>query len=84
MNPNPVNQTIRIVPLFLFWLLLLTHLGYFEEFSLPYGGSPYKNLTDLDAGQILDLPTELEVSREQMLDSISGLSGHLYRRNPRQ
>ena len=73
MNPNPVTQTIRIVlaTLFLFWLLLLTRNGYTEEFAVPNSGSPYQNLTDLDAGQILHIPTGVVVSREQMLDSIS-------------
>ncbi len=67
MSQNPVTHTIRIAPLFLFWLLLLSHEGHSEEFAVP----PYKNLADLDAGQILHLPTGLLVSREQMLDSIS-------------
>ncbi len=71
MSQNPVTQTIRIVPLFLFWLLLLSHEGHSEEFAVPNSGSPYKNLADLDAGQILHLPTGLLVSREQMMDSIS-------------
>ena len=71
MSRNPVNQTLRIVPLFLFWLLLLSHEGHSQEFAVPNSGSPYKNLADLDAGQILHLPTGLEVSREQMMDSIS-------------
>jgi uncharacterized iron-regulated protein len=57
--------------LFLFWLLLLSRDGHSEVFALPYGGSPYKNLADLYAGQILHLPTGLMLSREQMVDSIS-------------
>ncbi len=73
MSLNPVTQTIRIVPaaLFLFCLLLLSRESYSEEFAVPHAGSPYKNLADLDAGQILHLPTGLVVSREQMMDSIS-------------
>jgi uncharacterized iron-regulated protein len=73
MNSNPVTQTIRIVlaTLFLFWLLLLSREGYSEDFSVPNSGSPYRNLQDMDAGQILHLPTGLVVSREQMMDSIS-------------
>ena len=73
MSQNPVKQTIRIVlaTLFLFGLLLLSRDVHSEEFAVPYGGSPYRNLADLDAGQILHLPTGLEVSREQMMDSIS-------------
>lgn len=73
MSLNPVTQTIRIVlaTLFLFCLLLLSREGYAEEFAVPHAGSPYKNLADLDAGQILHIPTGLVVSREQMMDSIS-------------
>ncbi|MBC8287531.1 MAG: ChaN family lipoprotein [Nitrospinae bacterium] len=73
MSQNPVTQTIRIVlaTLFLFWLLLLSRDGHSEEFAVPNSGSPYKSLADLDAGQILHLPTGLMVSREQMMDSIS-------------
>ncbi len=73
MSQNPVTQIIRIVlaTFFLFWLLLFYRDGYSEEFAVPYGGSPYKNLADLDAGQILHLPTGLVVNRKQMLDSIS-------------
>ena len=65
MSQNPVKQTIRIVlaTLFLFGLLLLSRDAHSEEFAVPYGGSPYRNLADLDAGQILHLPTGLEVSR---------------------
>jgi len=73
MNPNPVSQAIRIVlaTLFLFWLLLLSRESHSEEFAVPNAGSPYKNLADLEAGQILHIPTGLGVSREQMMDSIS-------------
>ena len=61
MSPNPVTQTIRIVlaTLFLFWLLLLSREGHSEEFAVPNSGSPYKNLADLDVGQILHIPTGL-------------------------
>ncbi len=73
MSLNPVTQTIRIAltTLFLFCLLLLSREGCSEEFAVPHAGSPYKNLADLDVGQILHLPTGLVVSREQMMDSIS-------------
>ncbi len=57
--------------LFLLWLLLLPREGHSEEFAVPHAGSPYKNLADLDEGQILHLPTGLVVSREQMMDSIA-------------
>ena len=73
MSQNPVTQIIRIVlaTFFLFWLLLFYRDGYSEEFAVPYGGSPYKKLADLDEGQILHLPTGLGVNRKQMLDSIA-------------
>jgi uncharacterized iron-regulated protein len=74
MNPNPFTQTIRIVlgTLFSFWLLILSRESYSEEFSVPDSGSPYRNLQNMDAGQILHLPTGLwGVSREQILDSIA-------------
>jgi uncharacterized iron-regulated protein len=73
MTQNPTTQIIRIVlaTFFLFWILLFYRDGYSEEFAVPYGGSPYKNLADLDAGQILHLPTGLVVNRKQMLDSIA-------------
>ena len=73
MTLNPVTQTIRIVlaTLFLFWLLLFSRNGYSEEFAVPNSGSPYKSLTEFDAGQIIHIPTGLMVSREQMMDSIS-------------
>jgi hypothetical protein len=66
MSQNPVTQSIHIflATLFLFWLLLLSRDGHSEVFALPYGGSPYKNLADLDAGQILHLPNGLVLSRE--------------------
>jgi uncharacterized iron-regulated protein len=58
-------------------LLLLT-AGLFapaagaEEYAVPNLGSPYKNLGELKAGEILHLPTGLTVSVEQMIDTVSG------------
>lgn len=73
MTPNPVTQTIRILlgTLFLFWLLIFPREGYSEEFSVPNSGSPYRNLNDLEAGQILHIPTGTSVSKSQVMDSIS-------------
>ena len=73
MNQNLVTQTIRaaLIALFLFWLLLVPGNGHSEEFAVPNSGSPYKNLADLDTGQILHLPTGLVVSLQQMMGSIS-------------
>ena len=73
MSQNPVTQTLYVVPatLFLFLLLLLSRDGHSMEFAVPNSGSPYISLENLDAGQILHLPTGLVVSREQLMDSIS-------------
>ncbi len=73
MSQNPVTQTIRIVLtiLFLFWLLLFAREGQTEEFAVPNSGSPYMNLSDLQTGQILHLPTGLTVNFDQMMDSIA-------------
>ena len=72
MSQILVTLTIRTI-LTLFFLLLLLFLsrnGHSEEFAVPNSGSPYKNLADLETGQILHLPTGLVVSAKQMLDSI--------------
>jgi len=57
-------------------LLLLT-VGFFapagaEEFAVPNLGSPYRDLAELKAGEILHLPTGLTVSVDQMIDTVSG------------
>ncbi len=43
-----------------------------EDFAVPNQGSPYKNLGELNEGEILHLPTGLTVSVEQMIDTVSG------------
>ena len=72
MSQNPVTQTTRtfLTIFFLFYLLILSRNGHSEEFAVPNSGSPYKNLADLETGQILHLPTGLVVSLKQMMDSI--------------
>ena len=72
MSQNPVTQTTRtfLTSFFLFYLLILSRNGHSEEFAVPNSGSPYKNLADLETGQILHLPTGLVVSLKQMMDSI--------------
>jgi uncharacterized iron-regulated protein len=71
MNPSPTFQLIRIIPLFLFWLMLLSPDGQTEEFAVPNSGSPYQNLGDLETGKILHLPTGFTVNFDQMMDSIA-------------
>ena len=41
------------------------------EYAVPNQGSPYKNLGELNEGEILHLPTGLTVSVEQMIDTVS-------------
>ena len=74
MSPNPISQTIRYLftLLFLIYLLLFVKEGHAEEFAVPNSGSPYLNLSDLQTGQILHLPTGLTVTFDQMLDSVQG------------
>jgi uncharacterized iron-regulated protein len=71
MPSNSTIQTIRIIPLFLLWLVLLTPNGQTEEFAVPNSGSPYQNLGDLQTGEILHLPTGLTVNFDQMMDSVA-------------
>ncbi len=49
----------------------LTSLAIAEDYAVPNGGSPYRNLSELKDNQILHLPTGVTVSKEQMLDTIS-------------
>ena len=71
MNPNLTFQITRIIPLFLFWLMLIAPDGQTEEFAVPNSGSPYQNLGNLQTGEILHLPTGLTVNFDQMMDSIA-------------
>ena len=57
-------------------LLLLT-TGFFtpagaEEYAVPHQGSPYRDLAELEEGQILHLTTGLTISVEQMIDTLAG------------
>ena len=73
MKTNSVTQTIRIFLSlsFLFWLLLFAKKAQTEEFSVPNSGSPYKNLGDLQTGEILHLPTGVTVNFSQMMDAVA-------------
>ena len=70
-NPNTKAQIFRIIPLFLFWLMLFSLNGQTEEFAVPNSGSPYQDLGDLQTGEILHLPTGMNVNFDQMMDSIA-------------
>jgi len=73
MKPCLVTQTLRfaLATLFLCGLLVFPGKGNSEEFAVPNHGSPYRNLDDLDIGQILHIPTGTIVSMTQMMDSVS-------------
>jgi uncharacterized iron-regulated protein len=70
-NSNTKIQTFRIIPLFFFWLMLFPLNGQTEEFAVPNSGSPYQDLSDLQTGEILHLPTGITVNFDQMMDSIA-------------
>ena len=64
-------------PLKLTALLLLLTAGFLapagaEEYAVPHQGSPYRDLAELEEGQILHLTTGLTVSVEQMIDTVAG------------
>jgi len=73
MKPCLVTQTLRfaLATLFLCGLLVFPGKGNSEEFAVPNHGSPYRNLDDLDIGQILHIPTGTIVNMTQMMDSVS-------------
>jgi uncharacterized iron-regulated protein len=71
MNFNPIIRMARIIPLFLFYLMIFVPDGHTEEFAVPNSGSPYQDLGDLQTGEILHLPTGLTVNFDQMMDSIA-------------
>lgn len=57
-------------------LLLLLATGFLapawaQEHSVPNLGSPYRDLAELNAGEILHLPTGLVVTPEQMIDTVA-------------
>jgi len=65
---------MKTISLTVFLILMsgfLTSTGA-EEYAVPNLGSPYKNLSELQEGEILHLPTGLTVSVEQMIDTVSG------------
>jgi len=74
MNRTPVHLAIQIVlaTLFLFWLLSVAKKISAEEYAVPNSGSPYINLDELEIDQILHIPTGIQVTKDQMIEIISG------------
>ncbi len=74
MNRAPVNLAIKIVlgTLLLIWLLSYVKKSSAEEYAVPNSGSPYTKLTELGMDRILHIPTGIEVSKDQMIEIISG------------
>jgi uncharacterized iron-regulated protein len=74
MNRTPVHLAIKITlgTLFLIWLLSHSKRVSAEEYAVPNSGSPYLDVNRLDIGQILHIPTGIKVSREQMIEAVSG------------
>ncbi|CCQ89203.1 conserved exported hypothetical protein [Nitrospina gracilis 3/211] len=62
----------RTLIIALFFLILgLPGRGLAVEFAVPNNGSPYRNLGELETGQILHLPTGVVVTPDQMMHTIS-------------
>jgi len=74
MNQTPVHLAIKITlgALFLFWLLSYTQSAKAEEYAVPHSGSPYRDVNQLEIGQILHIPTGIAVTKDQMIEAISG------------
>ncbi|NIQ02014.1 MAG: PDZ domain-containing protein, partial [Nitrospinaceae bacterium] len=64
---------MKILHLALLTILLAPALpAAAQEYAVPYSGSPYKDIAELEENQILHLPTGIVVSFEQMIDTLSG------------
>lgn len=74
MNRAPVNLAIKIVlgTLFLIWVLATVKKSSAEEYAVPNSGSPYLNLSELGIDRILHIPTGTQVTKDQMIEIISG------------
>jgi len=74
MNRIPVILAIKIVlgTLFLIWVLSAAQKISAEEYAVPNSGSPYTNLHELGIDQILHIPTGIQVTKDQMIEIISG------------
>ena len=65
---------MKIIQLTTFLLFLTTSFVFpagAEDYAVPHQGSPYRDLAELEVGQILHLPTGLTVSVEQMIDTVA-------------
>ena len=76
MNRTPEQLAIKIVlgTLFLFWLLSVTKKSQAEEYAVPNSGSPYVNLNELGMDQILHIPTGIQGTKDQMIETVQGSS----------
>ena len=76
MNRTPEQLAIKIVlgTLFLIWLLSVTKKSQAEEYAVPNSGSPYVNLNELGMDQILHIPTGIQVTKDQMIETVQGSS----------
>lgn len=74
MQRTPVHLAIKIVlgTLFLIWILSAAQKIKAEEYAVPNSGSPYIDLNDVEVGQILHIPTGIQVTKDQMIDIVSG------------
>ena len=74
MIRTPVHLAINIVlgTLLLICLLATAQKGSAEEYAVPNSGSPYINLKALGIDQILHIPTGVQVTKDQMIDTVSG------------
>ena len=66
-----VTTTRILLALLLSWPLYPIKVLSAEEYAVPFSGSPYLSLDELDNNEILHLPTGLKVSFDQMQDVIS-------------
>ena len=73
MNRTPVSLAIKITlgTLFLIWLISYAQSAKAEEYAVPHSGSPYRDINQLEIGQILHIPTGIAVTKDQMIDNIS-------------
>ena len=53
-------------------LLLAGGPGFAQEYAVPNEGSPYRNFAEVQSNHILHLPTGLEVTADQMIDTVAG------------
>lgn len=57
--------------LFFLWTAGFLTPAWAQDYSVPFQGSPYRDLAELQENQILHLPTGITVTFEQMMDTVS-------------